>query len=202
VRREMARNNKDELIRQAAIRVFAREGFHQARMETIAHEAGVAVGTIYNYFDSKEKVLLSIFKAEFEERVHFYKELRESGLSIPEQIQRILQAHFSLLSERKELAQLLLRERFNLSKGFKSKVLDLYREMLQQIEVVIREGVEQGRVRSCNPRIIAPALLGVVQSISACGMLYPEEEIQGILQNASAELTELIWNGLKKGDGR
>jgi TetR/AcrR family fatty acid metabolism transcriptional regulator len=202
VRREMARNNKDELIRQAAIRVFAREGFHQARMETIAHEAGVAVGTIYNYFDSKEKVLLSIFKAEFEERVHFYKELRESGLSIPEQIQRILQAHFSLLSERKELAQLLLRERFNLSKGFKNKVLDLYREMLQQIEVVIREGVEQGRVRSCNPRIIAPALLGVVQSISACGMLYPEEEIQGILQNASAELTELIWNGLKKGDGR
>lgn len=198
----MARNNKDELIRQAAIRVFAREGFHQARMETIAHEAGVAVGTIYNYFDSKEKVLLSIFKAEFEERVHFYKELRESGLSIPEQIQRILQAHFSLLSERKELAQLLLRERFNLSKGFKNKVLDLYREMLQQIEVVIREGVEQGRVRSCNPRIIAPALLGVVQSISACGMLYPEEEIQGILQNASAELTELIWNGLKKGDGR
>jgi len=171
-------------------------------METIAHEAGVAVGTIYNYFDSKEKVLLSIFKAEFEERVHFYKELRESGLSIPEQIQRILQAHFSLLSERKELAQLLLRERFNLSKGFKNKVLDLYREMLQQIEVVIREGVEQGRVRSCNPRIIAPALLGVVQSISACGMLYPEEEIQGILQNASAELTELIWNGLKKGDGR
>ena len=198
----MNRNNKDELIRQAAIRVFAREGFHQARMETIAHEAGVAVGTIYNYFESKEEVLLSIFKAEFEERVHFYKELRESGLSIPEQIQRILQAHFSLLSERKELAQLLLRERFNLSKGFKSKVLDLYREMLQQIEVVIREGVEQGRVRSCNPRIIAPALLGVVQSISACGMLYPEEEIQGILQNASAELTELIWNGLKKGDGR
>ena len=198
----MARNNKDELIRQAAIRVFAREGFHQARMETIAHEAGVAVGTIYNYFESKEEVLLSIFKAEFEERVHFYKELRESGLSIPEQIQRILQAHFSLLSERKELAQLLLRERFNLSKGFKSKVLDLYREMLQQIEVVIREGVEQGRVRPCNPRIIAPALLGVVQSISACGMLYPEEEIQGILQNASAELTELIWNGLKKGDGR
>ncbi|MCK4682805.1 TetR family transcriptional regulator, partial [Candidatus Bipolaricaulota bacterium] len=41
----MARNNKDELIRQAAIRVFAREGFHRARMETIAHEAGVAVGT-------------------------------------------------------------------------------------------------------------------------------------------------------------
>ena len=198
----MNRNNKDELIRQAAIRVFAREGFHQARMETIAHEAGVAVGTIYNYFDSKEEVLLSIFKAEFEERVHFYKELGGSGLSIPEQIQRILQAHFSLLSERKELAQLLLRERFNLSKGFKSKVLALYREMLQQIEVVIREGVEQGRVRSCNPRIIAPALLGVVQSISACGMLYPEEEIQGILQNASAELTELIWNGLKKGDGR
>lgn len=191
---------KEELIRQAAIRVFAREGFHQARMEAVAHEAGVAVGTIYNYFDSKQSILLSIFRAEFEGRMRFYEELRGSGLSVSEQIQEILQEHFSLLSERRELAQLLLRERFNLGEGFKDKIIDLYRGMLRQIETVIREGVEQGWVRSCNPRIIAPALLGVVQSISACGMLYPEGEVQGILQNAPAELTELIWNGLKKGD--
>jgi hypothetical protein len=132
--------------------------------------------------------------------MRFYEELRGSGLSVSEQIQEILQEHFSLLSERRELAQLLLRERFNLGEGFKDKIIDLYRGMLRQIETVIREGVEQGWVRSCNPRIIAPALLGVVQSISACGMLYPEGEVQGILQNAPAELMELIWNGLKKGD--
>jgi TetR/AcrR family fatty acid metabolism transcriptional regulator len=190
---------KEELIRQAAIRIFARDGFHQARMEAVAHEAGVAVGTIYNYFDSKQSILLSIFRAEFEERMRFYEELRGSGLPISEQIRRILQEHFSLLSERRELAQLLLRERFNVDQGFKDKIIDLYRRMLRQIETVIREGVEQGWVRSCNPRIIAPTLLAVVQSISACAMIYPEGEIQGILQTAPAELTNFIWNGLKKG---
>jgi len=53
----MSQSEKEELIKQAAIRVFASEGFHKARMEAIAREAGVAVGTIYNYFTGKEDVL-------------------------------------------------------------------------------------------------------------------------------------------------
>lgn len=192
--------SKEELIRQAAIRVFSRKGFYKARAEEIAHEAGVAVGTIYNYFDTKEDILLSIFKGEFEERVRFYEKLQGSSLSIPEQIRRLLQEHFSLLKERAELAQVLLRERFNPGKGFKDRLGDLYRGMLKRIEALIREGVEEGWVRPCHPRIVAHALFGVVESISAYGILYPEEEVQRILQTAPAELADLIWNGLKKGE--
>jgi len=198
----MARNNKDELIRQAAIRVFAREGFHRARMETIAHEAGVAVGTIYNYFESKRDVLLAVFEAEFEEQISFFEGLQESGLSIPEQIAQILQDHFSLLREKTELAQVLLQERFNPGEGFKEKLSNFHRKVVERIEALIQEGIDQGWVRSCDPRIIAPALFAVVQSIGSWEMIHSGTVVGGLFQTAPTELADFIWNGLKKGDER
>ncbi len=198
----MTCNNKDELIRQAAIRVFAREGFHRARMETIAHEAGVAVGTIYNYFESKRDVLLAVFEAEFEEQISFFERLRESGLSIPEQIAQILQGHFSLLRERTELAQVLLQERFNPGEGFKGKLSDFHRKVVERIEALIQEGIDQGWVRPCDPRIIAPALFAVVQSIGSWEMIHTERVVQELFQTAPTELADFIWKGLKRGDER
>ncbi len=198
----MIQNNKEELIRQAAIRVFAREGFHRARMETIAHEAGVAVGTIYNYFESKDDVLLAVFEAEFEEQISFFEGLQESGLSIPEQIAQILQGHFSLLRERTELAQVLLQERFNPGEGFKGKLSDFHRKVVERIEALIQEGIDQGWVRSCDPRIIAPALFAVVQSIGSWEMIHTERVVQELFQTAPTELADFIWKGLKRGDER
>jgi len=198
----MARNNKDELIRQAAIRVFAREGFHRARMETIAHEAGVAVGTIYNYFESKRDVLLAVFEAEFEEQISFFEGLQESGLSIPEQIAQILQDHFSLLREKTELAQVLLQERFNPGEGFKEKLSNFHRKVVERIEALIQEGIDQGWVRPCDPRIIAPALFAIVQSIGSWEMIHSGTVVGELFQTAPTELADFIWNGLKKGDER
>ncbi len=198
----MARNNKDELIRQAAIRVFAREGFHRARMETIAHEAGVAVGTIYNYFESKRDVLLAVFEAEFEEQISFFEGLQESGLSVPEQIAQILQDHFSLLREKTELAQVLLQERFNPGEGFKEKLSNFHRKVVERIEALIQEGIDQGWVRPCDPRIIAPALFAIVQSIGSWEMIHSGTVVGELFQTAPTELADFIWNGLKKGDER
>ena len=198
----MARNNKDELIRQAAIRVFAREGFHRARMETIAHEAGVAVGTIYNYFESKKDVLLAVFEAEFEEQISFFEGLRKSGLSIPEQIAQILQDHFSLIRERTELAQVLLQERFNPGEGFKEKLSNFHRKVVERIEALIQEGIDQGWVRPCDPRIIAPALFAVVQSIGSWEMTHPGTVMGELFQTAPTELADFIWKGLERGDER
>jgi TetR/AcrR family fatty acid metabolism transcriptional regulator len=189
---------KEKLIRQAAVRLFSRKGFYKTRAEEIAQEAGVAVGTIYNYFANKEEILLSIFQAEFEERIELFRELLASDLSLPEMIQRILEAHFALLKQRRGLARVLVRERFNPGPGFEERSIELYREMIGHIEKLISIGIKQGVVRPCHPRIVANALVGVVESISVCAMTSPEEEIQGILEEAPPELTDLMWNGLKK----
>ena len=53
--------DKRRLILDAAVRVFARQGFHACRVSDIADEAGVAYGLVYHYFDSKDEVLDTIF---------------------------------------------------------------------------------------------------------------------------------------------
>ena len=53
--------DKRRMILDAAIRVFAREGFHRCRVSAIANEAGVAYGLVYHYFTSKDEVLDTLF---------------------------------------------------------------------------------------------------------------------------------------------
>jgi len=132
--------DKRKLIREAAIKLFAEKGYHETRADEIAQEAGVAVGTIYNYFKNKEDILLDIFATEFEERKRFYKELQASGLPVVEQIKGVLQEHFRLLKERQELLQVLLRERFEPSKELKAQLTRLYRRMVGYVEALRRAG--------------------------------------------------------------
>jgi TetR/AcrR family fatty acid metabolism transcriptional regulator len=53
--------DKRRVILDAAIRVFARQGFHRTRVSDIADEAGVAYGLVYHYFKSKDQVLNELF---------------------------------------------------------------------------------------------------------------------------------------------
>lgn len=190
--------DKKELICQTAIHVFARHGFHKTQVEEIAREAGVAVGTIYNYFDSKEEILLAIFEADFEERIRSYQQLRQSNLPIPEQIRTLLEEHFSLAIDRVDRTRVTIRERFYPGKEFKKKLHKFHQEMVKRIEALINEGIDQGWTRPCNPRIIAHALIGIVESVNACVLLYPPQEAERIYKEAPAELVNLLWNGLKK----
>ena len=66
---------KRERILDAAIKVFAAEGFYNAKVSQIAHEAGVADGTIYLYFKSKDDLLISLFEDRME---HVNANLREA----------------------------------------------------------------------------------------------------------------------------
>jgi len=194
--------DKAEVIKAAAVRVFAREGFYRARMEAVAHEAKVAVGTIYNYFKSKEEILLSIFQAEFDEQMPLFDELQASSLPIPDQIKQILDEHFCLLRKRKKLARVLLQERFNPGTEFTDKLIGFHRQAVKRIEELIQKGIDQGWVRYCNPCIVASALFAVVQSISICEMSYSPEQADRLVEDAPSELADFIWSGLKKGESR
>jgi TetR/AcrR family fatty acid metabolism transcriptional regulator len=187
---------KQDLIRNAAIRVFARKGFHATRAEEIAEEAGIAVGTIYNYFESKAQVLLSVFEREFEEEVGLYESMAKSGVSVRERFSKILSAHFARLAESRDLAVVLVRERYNGSGEIGEAMAKMQRKMLDRIEKLIQDGVDAGWLRTCNVRMVAPALFAIVQSIGEAAMIYPESQQKAFLARAPEELAGLIWNGL------
>ena len=65
--------NKKELIRKHSIKVMAKEGYHNTKVQTIAQEANISVGTIYNYFKNKKEILEYIFQVEHDRRIKFLK---------------------------------------------------------------------------------------------------------------------------------
>lgn len=195
---EKGEKNKKALIREAATRVISRKGYFQTRPKDVAEEADISVGTIYNYFESKEEILVDIFSKEFSDRKEFYQELSETNLPLIEQIKKILKRHFSRLSNHKELMRVIIQERFKPGSKLGRKLNRSYSEVIYYIEQLIEEALEKEQIRPCNPKIIAAALFGSVESTIASGVMMDEKDEEEIFNLAPEELAEFFWNGLKK----
>ncbi len=77
----------------------------------------------------------------------------------------------------------------------------LYREMAGSVDELIRQGIAEGWIRKCNPKIIAHAIFGIFESVIGCGMVYSPEEAEEILREAPKELAEFIWKGIGTEEG-
>ena len=193
-KREFMDNKKK--ISQAAVRVFSREGFHRARMKSIAQEAGVAVGTIYNYFKDKDDLLLSVFEDGIRVRMDFLEELGNTSLPVRDQIQHLLESHFAQIREQQELAELILFERFHRGSRLRDRILALQKLIIDQIAEFIQKGADEGWVRPCHPQVVAQALFDLVQTMTACWVFSAPEEEEDVFASAPKELADLIWMGL------
>jgi TetR/AcrR family transcriptional regulator, fatty acid metabolism regulator protein len=189
-------------ISQAAVRVFSREGFHRARMKTIAEEAGVAVGTIYNYFQDKDDLLISVFEEGIRIRLDFLDKLRHTSLPVRDQIQHLLESHFAQIREQQELAELILFERFHRGSRLRDRIHALQKQIIDQIAEFIEQGVADGLVRPCHPAVVAQALFDLVQTMTACWIYAAPNGEDESLSCAPKELADLIWLGLGNGSER
>src|SRR5678810_1388580 len=97
--------DKPQQIIEAAVRVFARQGYFNSRVSDIAREAGIAAGTIYLYFKTKEDILITLFREKMAGFVaHQRREM--AGESDPVvRIRRLVGVHFGVLEQKPELAE-------------------------------------------------------------------------------------------------
>ena len=193
-----AEKDKKVVIREAATRVISRKGYFNTRPKDVAEEADISVGTIYNYYEGKQEILLDIFSKELSDRKDFYRELSQRDLPLIDQIEKILERHFSRLINHKELMKVIIQERFKPGSKLGGELNESYREVIRYIEKLIEEALEKDQIRPCNPQIIAAALFGSVESAIAAGILQEEKDEEKIFSLAPEELAEFFWNGLKK----
>lgn len=90
--------------------VIAQGGFHETTIQEIAAKAGVAVGTIYNYYRSKEEILGHIFAVECRRRTQLLETLIEQERPVPARFEEFLRLHFADLQQNPALAKLLIQE--------------------------------------------------------------------------------------------
>jgi TetR/AcrR family fatty acid metabolism transcriptional regulator len=160
-------SSKRDAILRAAIRVFAERGYFGAQVADIARAAGVAAGTVYLYFRSKDDLLVSIFERTM-------KEAREEGraalqgLSDPiERLRRIAELHLDRLGRDRDLAvvfQVELRQSTKFMERFSASDL---REYLGIIRDTIARGQETGVFRrSFNPTLAAKVFFGALDEMA------------------------------------
>jgi TetR/AcrR family fatty acid metabolism transcriptional regulator len=141
---ENSKCTKFDRILNSAIKIIGQKGFHKAKVKDIANDAGVADGTIYNYFNNKEDILVTIFKVKLEEYVNLAKQ-ELVGINEPEEkLKTLIEYHFRVMTETPYLANVLQIELRQPIKDLRVKVRRHLKNYFTLIEGVIGEGKSKG----------------------------------------------------------
>ncbi len=176
---------------EAAKRVFSEKGYHGAQISHIIDEAGVARGTFYLHFRSKEEIFKELLKEVVEELKERIRVIDPSGdpiQQITENIARVVE--FAL--EERELARIVLQR--NSDPRLFSATDRFFDEVAAMIEGSIKRGVAMGVLRECDTEITARSILGAVKE--TIRWLLNKEDIDTF--RIARELVEFGMRGLRR----
>ncbi len=169
------RHETVDLIFNAAIEVFAESGFDQAKMDDIARAAGVAKGTIYYHFKSKEELFVGLMNEGVQKLIDRARRYLNSHKSPTDQLLALVENQIHFYVQNGKLAKLLLNEAF----GTKTRQVQFRRkigEYLQLIEEVMIEGNRLGEFQIKHVPETASAIFGAA-SVVVLQKLYSMEEV-------------------------
>jgi TetR/AcrR family fatty acid metabolism transcriptional regulator len=193
--RSIAQEEKRRLILAAAVRVFARKGYHTCRVGDIAEEAGVAHGLLYHYFSSKEEVLETVFRETWTEVLDAFTAVEASDEPPREQLRHV--AAILLRSWRRDpdLVRVLVREVAR-SPQVQSKVDELGRAF-EAIERIVARGQSEGAFRpELDPRLASWIFYGAIEEILTGWVLGQLPDGDDEVAAAERTVVELVCEGL------
>lgn len=163
---------KAKQIVEAAIRVFARNGYYSSRVSDIAREAGIASGTIYLYFKTKDEILVTLFRDKMAEWVAAVRREIAGEPDAVAKVRRLVALHFSVLERNPDLAEVVQVELRQGQKFFRGASAHEVSAYLDLITSVLEEGVAAGRFRHDLPvKIAAKMLFGAMDQIATSWVL-------------------------------
>jgi AcrR family transcriptional regulator len=204
-RSERARKQREERrgqILDAALRVFAKKGYHAASVSDIVHEAAVARGTFYLYFPSKRELFAGLVD---ELMADLYRGIRrvdlDPGAPPPlEQLERNVVWLLSLPQARPEMLQILLWEAVGLDEALDRKLDSFHQRMFALMQGSLELGIEMGLVHPCDTKVTARALIGSVKEVMLS--LLVRRDLDGTdLQKLAQELLAFCTRGILRVDG-
>lgn len=168
--------DKPQQIIEAAVRVFARKGYFNSRVSDIAREAGIAAGTIYLYFKTKEDILTTLFREKMAEFVaKLWKAMADQPDAVSK-VRRLVFLHFDLLERNPDLAEVVqieLRQGQKFFRGASSQEIASYFALIGS---VLEEGVAAGRFRANLPvKVATKMLFGAMDQMATSWVLGKRE---------------------------
>jgi len=181
------------------VRVFARKGFHAARVGDIAAEAGVAHGLMYHYFESKDALLEGVFRDTWTAMLARMREVEESGEPAREQLRRVAAVVLRTWRRDPDLVRVLVRE-VTRTPAIQRQAEEVG-HAFEAIERIIRSGQERGELRAdLDARLAAFVFYGALEEILTGWVLGSLPDGEDDIARAERTVVELLSSGLLAAD--
>jgi TetR/AcrR family fatty acid metabolism transcriptional regulator len=195
------RSEKRELILESAITVFARMGYHGARVSDIAREAGIAYGLVYHYFKNKEEILRTIFEERWSGFLEGLEGIADSAGTTENKLVSVAALMLNAYRLRPEWVKVLVLEIQRSSRFAEPSQQRAIGGLVQVIAGLIRAGQANGELRrNVDPEVASYLFIGGLEIVITARVLdvlkiEPGEE-QGYYQKVARTVVDVFLHGL------
>jgi TetR/AcrR family transcriptional regulator, fatty acid metabolism regulator protein len=190
-------SDKRRIILEAAVRVFARKGYHTCRVGDIAEEAGIAHGLLYHYFASKEEVLETVFRENWRVLLDAFDRIEASDEPPVEQLAGIAKVLLRAWRDRPDLVTVMVREVAR-SPQLQGQV-DEIRAGFLVIQRVIERGQADGSFRpEIDARLASWVFYGGLEELLTGWVLGQLPDGDEAVARAEQTVIDLVCGGLTR----
>ena len=190
-----AQEDKRRLLLDAAVRVFARKGYHAARVGDIAEEAGVAYGLLYHYFSSKEEVLRNVFRETWRALIATIESVERGEDTPREQLRKVAEILIRSWKRDPDLVRVLVLEvtRSQLLAGEMDEIVASF----SVIQAIVERGQADGSVRGdLDARLASYVFYGAIDELLTGWVLGRLPDSDEDLARAERTVVEIVAGGL------
>lgn len=162
---EEEQQRRRQQIYAAAIPLFLQQGFIETSMRQIAEAAGVGKSTLYDYFLSKDEIMVSYFEQEMQKMTAAALEINHQQLEVTEKVRRVISNHLAYLIDNKHFYLRLTLEAQRLSAESQERIQkarhayqDLFRDLIEQ-------GIRQGKFRAVDPLFATRSIFAMLSAV-------------------------------------
>ncbi len=193
-KRDLLQEFRTSQLPSAARTVFHREGFHDATIDDIAYQAGVAKGTVYLYFRSKQDIYLDALRDGIQTLLDEMRARTDEPGTAGAKLRKLIAVKLAYFDKHREFFQIFQSELGRVEKTM-NECKDLYFDQAAIIEKVLRQGIREGVLQKINPKKTALAVADLtrgiaIQRIFGWSKTPLEDEVDFIFT--------LLWKGISK----
>jgi AcrR family transcriptional regulator len=170
-RKEREFNLRRAEILEQAEKIFAAKGFYNTAVAEIAGASGFAVGTLYQFFPSKEQLYISMLTEKLNMMYTGVRESVAKETDIVKKIEVLVASQFNFVENNAEFCSIFIRgDHLSLSEGsveLRKRLRTDYTAQVSFTEEVMREGIRAGLLKKMDPRMMAAALTGITNSYTS-----------------------------------
>jgi TetR/AcrR family transcriptional regulator, fatty acid metabolism regulator protein len=196
--------DKRRLILDAAVRVFARRGFHHCRVSDVADEAGVAYGLVYHYFDSKEEILNTLFLERWQIMLDAIADIDARDLPARDKLYAVAAFIIDSYRHNPDLMKVIIVEVTRAANSFGRLHLGRIREAYTGISDIVERARAEGSFKSDIPaEFAAMCFYGAIEQLLTGWIFEVVPRTEEEFERAKELVVEAICGGLESaGTGR